>query len=185
MALTEGAEHYFKAIHEAYLSTHKLMRLQTPGWHPNDLDVPLRDLVHGLTQLENRMEEGSERDELSGARRALQTYREGINEIIQLSDTESVYWLEAGGQKADKVYLRSAPLDVAGPLRERLFDRNTGLLLTSATLAEGPSMDSFKNKASRLPVRLSHANGNPHTCQRAGTLGGRWTPQHPVSRPAD
>lgn len=160
MALTEGAEHYFKAIHEAFLSTHKLMRLQTPGWHPNDLDVPLRDLVHGLTQLENRLEEGSERDEFTGARRSLQAYREGINEIIELGDPESVYWLEAGGQQADKVYLRSAPLDVAGPLRERLFARDTGLLLTSATLAEGPSMDSFKNKVGATGI-LSEQVASP------------------------
>lgn len=152
MALTEGADHYFKAIHEAFLSSGTVMRLQQPEWHPNDLDIPLRDLIHGLNKLENSLQEGTSRDELEGVRRILQAYREGINEIIQLSDPDSVYWLESGGRKADRVYLRSAPLDVAEPLRARLFERGTGLLLTSATLAEGSNMDSFKEKVGAVGV---------------------------------
>ena len=146
LELTGGSENFFKALHEEFLQKGSLMRLQQPGWFDNVLDLPLRDLIHGLHRLENRLEEGPERDELEGVRRSLQGYREGINETIQLGDPESVYWLEAGGRGGDRVHLRSAPLDVAGPLRERLFARNTGLLLTSATLAEGVSMDTFKAK---------------------------------------
>ena len=86
----------------------------------------------------------SEKDELEGVRRLLQSYREGINEIIQLSDPDSVYWIEAGGRKADRIYLRSAPLDVAECLRARLFERDTGLLLTSATLAVGNNLEYFR-----------------------------------------
>jgi ATP-dependent DNA helicase DinG len=157
MALTEGASEYFKGIREAFLTTGRPIRLQTPSWHPNDLDIPLRDLVHSLTQLENRLEEGAERDELEGVRRALQTYREGINEIIELSDSQSVYWLETAGREGDRVYFRSAPLDIAPILRIRLFERCTGLLLTSATLAEGPDMDSFKTKLGAAVVPSEQA----------------------------
>ena len=146
MALTEGAEHYFQAIRENYLSRGTTLRLQQPDWHPNDLDLPLRDLVQGLRNLENRLEEGAERDELEGLRRSLDSYREGIRQVICIADPEAVYWLEASGKNKQQVHLRSAPLDVSGPLRERLFERDTGLLLTSATLAEGPTMDSFKHK---------------------------------------
>jgi len=152
MALTEAADNYFKAIQEAFLAKNKLLRLQKPEWYPNDLDIPLRDLIHGLNKLGNQLEEGYARDELEGVRKLLQAYREGINEIIQLSDPESVYWLEAGGRQADRIYLRSAPMDVAHCLSERLFDRETGLLLTSATLAEGTSMDSFKEKIGAVGV---------------------------------
>lgn len=144
--LTDSSRSYFHSIQEAFLSNRSLMRLQSPQWHPNDLDVPLRDLVHGLTKFESRLEEGSERDELEGCRRLLQAYREGINEVIHLSDPGSVYWLESSGTNRDRIHIRSAPLDVAAPLHERLFARDTGLLLTSATLAEGAEMDSFKKK---------------------------------------
>ncbi len=157
IALTDANQAYFSTIHKAFLSKQPLMRLQTPQWHPNDLDLPLRDLVHGLNKLENRMEEGAERDEIEGCRRLLQSYREGINEIIQLSDPDSVYWLESTGRNRDQIHLRSAPLDVAQPLHQRLFARDTGLLLTSATLAEGPDMDSFKAKIGALGVQSEQA----------------------------
>ncbi|MEX0326734.1 MAG: ATP-dependent DNA helicase [Puniceicoccaceae bacterium] len=160
MELTSGAENFFKAIHEEFLDKGSQMRLQQPGWFDNALDMPLRDLIHGLHKLENRLEEGPGRDELEGVRRSLQGYREGINETIQLSDPESVYWLEAGGRGGDRVHLRSAPLEVSGPLRERLFARNTGLLLTSATLAEGVSMDSFKAKVGGMEA-AAHQEASP------------------------
>jgi ATP-dependent DNA helicase DinG len=158
--LTGESEVFFQSLHGEFLEKGSLMRLQTPGWYDNSLDLPMRDLIHGLSKVENRLEEGPERDELAGARRSLQAYREGINEIIQLADPESVYWLEAGGRSGDRIYLRSAPLDVSGPLRERLFARQTGLLLTSATLAEGPTMDSFKAKVGAMEVS-SHQEASP------------------------
>ena len=146
MLLTDEAEGFFESVKQAHLENGRPFRLRIPDWHENSLDVPLRDLIHGVSKCENRMEEGAERDELEGVRRRLQAYREGINEAIKISDPESVYWLEGAGKEGKQVHLRSAPLDVADPLRLRLFERNTGLLLTSATLAEGPDMDSFKRK---------------------------------------
>jgi ATP-dependent DNA helicase DinG len=146
MALTEQAEAFFTSLHHEFLLSGRPFRLRQGNWHENLLDVPLRDLIHGVSKCESRLPEGPERDELEGVRRVLQGYREGINESIQLADPEAVYWLEVTGRNQDRVHLRSAPLDVAIPLRERLFSRETGLLLTSATLAEGPSMDSFKSK---------------------------------------
>ena len=146
LELTDYAEVFSQSLHKEFLSSGKLFRLRTAGWHENTLDIPLRDLIHGIAKCENRIEEGAERDEIEGVRRVLQAYREGLEETFNLSDRESVYWLETAGQRGDRIHLRSAPLDIAGPLRERLFSRNTGLLLTSATLAEGPTMDSFKAK---------------------------------------
>ena len=152
MSLTEETSAFFQSIQEGFLLSGRPLRLQTPNWSENPLDLPLRDLIHGLNQVENRLPEGPERDELEGVRRTLQAYREGINEVIQLADSESVYWLETSGVKGDRVHLRSAPLDIAGPLRTRLFERDTGLLLTSATLAEGPDIQSFKAKVGALEV---------------------------------
>lgn len=145
-ALSDDAEAYFSTLRETFLKSGRPFRLRRPHWHENPLNLPLRDLVHGIAQCESTLDEGPQRDELEGVRRYLQAYREGLNEAHSLSDPESVYWLESSGHKEERVRLRSAPLDVAVPLRERLFNRDTGLLLTSATLAEGPRMDSFKAK---------------------------------------
>lgn len=145
-SLVQQSQLFFETVQEAFMASGRPFRLRQPGWHDNPLDTPLRDLIHGLARCENRLEEGPRRDELEGVRRALQTYREGIQETLQISDPEAVYWLEASGRQGERLHLRSAPLDVAVPLRARLFQRETGLLLTSATLAEGPDMESFKAK---------------------------------------
>ncbi|MGC9450282.1 MAG: ATP-dependent DNA helicase [Oceanipulchritudo sp.] len=151
-ALAEGSDAWFNSIREEFMRSGRPLRLQRPGWYSSDLDVPLRDLVSGISKVENRLPEGPERDELEGVRRSLQGYRGGINEVLQLSDPEAVYWIETSGRKGDRLQMRSAPLDVSGPLRARLFERETGLLLTSATLAEGPDMASFKEKVGAADV---------------------------------
>lgn len=146
LELTEATDILFGAIKDNHLSETSLFRLQVPEWFDNALDLPLRELIHGLSKCESRVPEGAKKDELEGIRLSLQAYREGLNEMNQLADAENVYWLESAGFKGQRVHLRSAPLDVAPVLRERLFSRGTGLLLTSATLAEGPSMDTFTRK---------------------------------------
>ncbi len=145
-ALTIAATGFFQSLHAAFLQSGRPFRLRAPDWHPNPLDVPLRDLIQGLAKVENRLPKSPERDELTGVRLSLQAWREGLAECMQLADPEAVYWLEPGGRAGDQVRLRSAPLEVAGPLRRRLFERNTGIVLTSATMAEGPSMNSFQAK---------------------------------------
>lgn len=146
LALTEATDIVFGAIKDSYLAENSLFRLQTPEWFANDLDLPLRDLIHGLAKCESRIPEGPKKDEMEGLRLSLQAYREGLNEMARLADPETVYWIESAGAKGQLVHLRSAPLDVAPVLRKRLFQRDTGILLTSATLAEGPDMDSFARK---------------------------------------
>lgn len=145
-ALAARAEAYFQGLRRAFLQAGRPFRLTVPDWAENPLDLPLRELVHGIKRTASRIEEGPEQDELEGAGNTLGAYRESLREAHSLGDPEAVYWLECGGVKGTIVHLRSAPLEVAGPLRERLFERNTGLLLTSATLAEGPEMSSFKGK---------------------------------------
>jgi len=144
--LADLSDSYFSALHEGFLKSGRPFRLRKAEWHGNPLNLPLRDLIHGLAKCESRLDEGAQRDELEGVRQQLQAYREGINEAHTLGNPESVYWLESSGRNQDRVHIRSAPLDVAVCLRERLFNRDTGLLLTSATLAEGPRMESFKAK---------------------------------------
>lgn len=158
--LADEAAEFFKNLHAEFLSRGRPLRLLQPAWTANSLDEPLRDLIHGIQRLESRLEEGPERDEIEGARRVLQSYREGLQEVIELADPESVYWMEPAGTKGDLLHLRSAPLDIAGPLRKRLFERRTGILLTSATLAEGKAMDSFQQKVG-ADEAICHQEASP------------------------
>jgi ATP-dependent DNA helicase DinG len=157
LALTEATDIHFGAIKDEFLSNSSLFRLRETEWFDNALDLPLRELIHGLERCENRIPEGAKRDELEGLRLSIQAYREGLNEMNQLANRDSVYWLEAGGTNGNLVHMRSAPLDVAPILRKRLFERDTGLLLTSATLAEGPTMESFTRKVGAAGAQTEQA----------------------------
>ncbi len=142
----ERATHFFDEVRNTFLRSGRPFRFREADWLENPVDLALRELVHGLARREERLEEGPRRDEIEGVRKSLQGYRDGMAEILQLGDPESVYWTEAGGRKGSIVHLRSAPLSVAEPLRRALFNRKTSVLLTSATLAEGPDMTSFQER---------------------------------------
>lgn len=147
---------FFSSLRDQFLSKGRPFRLREPGCHPNELDQPLASLIAGLDKLKSRLPEGYEHDELLGIRSSLQNYREGLTEVLQIADPDSVYWLETtGGNPTPRVHLRSAPLSVAAILRQRLFNRKTSVLLTSATLAEKEGMDSFKERvgAPEAPAR--------------------------------
>lgn len=140
------AEQFFGELLQRYLRQNSTVRMNSPGWAEHLLDGPLEELTAEIRKVESRLEEGPARDELSGAREALGAYRNGIDECIGISDPDSVYWLERTGRSESIVHLRSAPIDVAPHLRRHLFERGTSVVLTSATLADGPDMESFQRK---------------------------------------
>jgi ATP-dependent DNA helicase DinG len=70
----------------------------------------------------------------------------GIKQFISQSFEDQVYWVERGGRAGKTTYLKSAPIDVSEYLKQSLFMRETGILLTSATLATGENMDNFQRQ---------------------------------------
>ncbi|MCD8481524.1 MAG: ATP-dependent DNA helicase [Verrucomicrobia bacterium] len=141
----EAQEDFFFKITQQYLLERKVVRMVTPGWSQDVITGSLKELVTALTRHVESMEEGAPKDELDGIRQQLLAYTSAIADCLLLADDMHAYWIE-GSAKSDNVVLRSAPIDVAKDLREHLFCRDTSLLLTSATLAEGVDMNSFQAK---------------------------------------
>jgi ATP-dependent DNA helicase DinG len=142
----EIGEQFFTKVREVMLEKNDIARCRFEDWAPALLDQPLRDLVKALGDTHNRLEDGPIRDELHGLRQQVGSYAAGIRNCLSLASDDHVYWVEKSGRKRDIVTLRSAPIDVSAQLNERLFTRKTGVVLTSATLAEGRSMESFQAK---------------------------------------
>jgi ATP-dependent DNA helicase DinG len=65
------------------------------------------------------------------ARRARQL-RFDLNFVVRGDDQQFVYWLERRGRG---VFLRASPIDVSGLLQDRLFEKVSTVVLTSATLS--------------------------------------------------
>lgn len=138
-----AADQFFDHIRETLLHTKTVVRLHEPKWAPPLLDEPLAELISRLGSRIEQMEEGAACDEVTGARNLLNTYLQSIRNCVELADPDEVYWLEQTGRQKNIITLRSAPINVAPHLHDALFARQTGIVLTSATLAAGRSLDSF------------------------------------------
>lgn len=144
-ALAE-TEYFFNVVRRTFLDKRNVMRIYEPEWAEPVLDGPLKELAQRVAKIGNDLDEGPARDDVLGQRDSIQSFAGGIAACLEMAEDKHAYWTERSGRKGDHVMLRSAPLDVAPYLREHLFTRDTGVLLASATLADGPSMDGFAAK---------------------------------------
>jgi len=144
-----------------------------PIW-AQGLEVALDNLVANLGRLRDGVETVADRlevdnghdrpaqrvQELRGVVRRLQAVMDGMLLTLRPQPgLPAVRWIERRGGRAVgrapfPVALASVPLDLAGVLRETLFDRVESIVLTSATLAVG---DDF----SFLTERLGLGEGFP------------------------
>lgn len=89
-------------------------------------------------------------DLLAIARRASEIHEELLR-LLRADDPEFVFFIELRGRG---VFLRAAPIDVSGIVRELLLDRMQATILTSATLAVEGSFDYVR---ARLGVKKGRA----------------------------
>src|SRR5208337_3323244 len=61
---------------------------------------------------------------------------------LEQSAGDHVYWVERGGKAHQNLALNAAPVDVAEFLRQRLFESDTSIIMTSATLAVSAKAES-------------------------------------------
>lgn len=137
---------FFQRLANHHLHGLTSRRLRQPDWSDFAIGPSLRELVSGLRSLRDEPVARAVKDELGDQIERLNAYRLGLQESLALEKADHVYWLEKGGRNGRIVTVCSAPLDVAPYLKKCLFERQTGLLLTSATLATGASMAPFQER---------------------------------------
>lgn len=137
---------FFDEVGERFLMESDLVRLPSPNWIEPATREVLGELSGILSSEAKRMDEGPGRDELTGAAQLISSYSGDILTCVEFLEKEHVYWVERTG-KGRVTALRSAPLNVAPYLRERLFERHTSVVLTSATLGSGDNMEGFVARA--------------------------------------
>lgn len=145
----EASAVFFEYIRAKLLDAQPVVRVRSPGVAEPLLDEPLLKLINKVGDLWNKLPDtqGGARDEIYDKLERLKGYRNEINHWLDQSAKQTVYWLERGGRKQTTVTLRAAPLDVAPYLRENLFNRNTGVVLSSATLTVGNNIEPFQQRA--------------------------------------
>lgn len=116
---------------------------------------PLAKLSAELGNLASKLADGPPLEELKDCQKRVQGLQSQFEQALSLAAPGHVYWAEkAGTARFPNTVLRSAPLDLAATLRSALFSNPSPLILTSATLAEGGSLDSFRER-----IGADHALG--------------------------
>jgi ATP-dependent DNA helicase DinG len=130
------------------------LRIRRPELVKDNVTLPiqrLREAVSGMIKGSDDKEIGQE---LIECNRRLAELREEVAAFLSQTQEDHVYWVERTGKAHRTVALNAAPIDVAGFLRRRLFEADTSVIMTSATLAirQGETETSAPEKpASRGP----------------------------------
>jgi ATP-dependent DNA helicase DinG len=111
------------------------LRIRRPELVPDNLTLPLQRLREGIAELIKANENKDVGGELTECNRRLEELREGIAIFLGQTAQHYVYWVERTGRTQRNITLNAAPVDVAGYLRQALFETDTSVIMTSATLS--------------------------------------------------
>ena len=134
-----AAEEFFDAAREDsnLEANNGTVRLRRGGW-PEDILSPALEVLENEVKAIAQLEENEvSRSELKDIASRLVSDRASVIAMVKLDDPAYVYWVETAGSEGQFINLRAALIDVADLLREKLFEAQRALILTSATLSAG------------------------------------------------
>jgi len=129
----------------------KELRIRRADLIEDTLCSPLLELRREIGEIVKELDDKDMAQELQECSRRLAEIREGLMIFLGQQAEGFVYWLERGGKQGSNLSVHAAPVDIALYLRRRLFQQETSVILTSATLAvaEGQKEGVVPSNASR------------------------------------
>lgn len=110
-------------------------RVAEPPQVMNSLTPELHRLSTMVSRYAAGMSNDGDRVELQSAADRCASLAMSLNNWMNQSLEESVYWIERTGRDKDRIKLCCSPIDVGPILREELFNTVPTVIMTSATLA--------------------------------------------------
>jgi len=101
----------------------------------DNVTLPIQRLREAVSDLIKASEDKEIGQELIECNRRLGELKLEVAEFLSQQEEDHVYWVERTGKAQQNLALNAAPIDVADYLRRRLFECNTSVIMTSATLA--------------------------------------------------
>ena len=141
----------------------KELRIRRAELVNDNVTLPIQRLREAVSELIKLSEDKDIGQELVECNRRLAELRDEVKAFLEQSQAEHVYWVERGGKTQRNLSLNAAPVDVAEFLRRRLFESDTSIIMTSATLAvkakandeNRESKDESRRKPSTLNLRAA------------------------------
>lgn len=110
------------------------LRIRRPELVPDNVTLPIQRLREAVSELVKTSEDKEIGQELVECNRRLAELREEVKAFLEQGAQDHVYWVERSGKQHQSLTLNAAPVDVAAYLRRRLFESDTSVIMTSATL---------------------------------------------------
>jgi len=146
-------------------------RLMRPDVVSNPLTPALETLAKALLPLKQQLPRVEDQYELGAFIDRLELAAQSLADLLGQRYDEHVYWIDMDPQRAHRVALCTAPLDVGPPLRELLFDRVRSVVLTSATLAAaGDDEFAYLLRGLGSPEMRTLRLGSPFDYERQVTV---------------
>ena len=121
------------------------LRIRRVGHFEDTLTLQIQRLRESIGNLIKSSEDKDTGTELMEANRRLAELREGLTMFLSQDAEDHVYWVERGGRHQTNLTLNAAPIDISAYLRRRLFQSDTSIIMTSATLAIKEAHDDQPN----------------------------------------
>jgi ATP-dependent DNA helicase DinG len=110
----------------------------------DSLTLSLQHVREEVSALIKTVNDKDTAQELTECNRRLEELRVGIAVFLSQGAPGHVYWVERSGKTQRNLALHAAPINVADFLRERLFETETSVVMTSATLGVAVAADQPK-----------------------------------------
>jgi len=123
------------------------LRIRRAELVEDNVTLPIQRLREAVSELIKLSDDGDMGQELMECNRRLAELREEVKMFLEQSVAEHVYWVERSGKAQKSLTLNAAPIDVAAFLRQRLFESETSVIMTSATLATAVQSPGRAGKA--------------------------------------
>ncbi len=131
----------------AQLSDEDAQRVVTA---PLDLPSEMPDALSRVSQLVREIGERVKDEDLKAELKSVYTrggvMRGELEAFLKQSLEDHVYWVEREGRRKQQTVLYSAPIEVGPILEKALFAQIESIVMTSATLAVGDSLDYFRGR---------------------------------------
>jgi ATP-dependent DNA helicase DinG len=143
----DAAEDFFEKVrHHFKLGSEKTQqRVFSPPPVETDLSLRITELCAHLKSLTETCDNPDIAAEIRSVRTRGLELRDALESFLNQSLGGHVYWTEIQGRRKQAV-LYSAPVDVGPLLREILFEEIPCVIMTSATLAVGGSLEYFRQR---------------------------------------
>jgi ATP-dependent DNA helicase DinG len=122
------------------------LRIRRAELVKDNVTLPIQRLREAVGDLIKLSEDKDIGQELVECNRRLAELRDEVKAFLEQSAADHVYWVERSGKAHKNLALNAAPVDVAEYLRRRLFESDTSIIMTSATLAVKARVESRESK---------------------------------------